>query len=107
MAETYQRVIQDTTASYVTMYTCPGSTTAVVVACQAANVHATDAKTFAFKSVTNGGGSEAILANDVSIPVNDAFNPILGKLFLEAGDYVQIKGADTNIEVTLSILEIT
>lgn len=107
MAEVFQRVVQDTTASYVTAYTCPGSTTAIVIGFQAANVHATDAKTFAVKSVTSGGGSEAIIANDISIPVNDTLAPIQGKLVLEAGDYIQIKGADTNIECTISILEIS
>ena len=107
MAETFQRVIADTTASYATLYTCPAATTAIVIGMQAANVHASDAKTFGVKTLTSGGGSEAIIANDISIPVNDTLAPIQGKLVLEANDYIQIKGADTNIEVTLSVLEIT
>ena len=47
------------------------------------------------------------IANDISNPVTDTLAPIQGKLVLEAGDYMQIKGADANIEVTLSVLEIT
>ncbi len=107
MAETFQRVIADTTGSYATIYTCPAATTAIVIGMQAANVHASAAKTFGVKTLTSGGGSEAIIANDISIPVNDTLAPIQGKLVLEANDYIQIKGADTNIEVTLSVLEIT
>ncbi len=107
MAETFQRVIQDTTGSYATIYTCPSATTAIVIGMQAANVHASDAKAFGVKTLTSGGASEAIIANDISIPCNDTLAPVQGKLVLEAGDYMQIKGADTNIEVTLSVLEIT
>tara|TARA_Y100001973_G_C5191756_1_gene331441 strand:- start:293 stop:616 length:324 start_codon:yes stop_codon:yes gene_type:complete len=107
MAETFQRVIQDTTSSYATIYTCPAATTAIVIGMQAANVHASDPKTFAVQTLTSGGGSAAIIANDISIPSHDTLAPIQGKLVLEAGDYMQIKGADTNIEVTLSVLEIT
>ena len=107
MAEVFQRVIADTTASYATLYTCPGSTTAIVIGMQVANVHASDSKTFAVKTLSSGGGAEAIIVNDISIPVSDTLAPIQGKLVLEAGDYMQIKGSDTNIEVTLSVLEIT
>jgi hypothetical protein len=107
MAEVFQRVITDTTSSYATAYTCPGSTTAIVIGFSACNVHATDAKAFELKTVTSGGGSEAIIANAISIPVNDTLNPIQGKLVLEAGDYIQVKGPDANIEVTMSILEIS
>ena len=107
MAETFQRVIQDTTSSYATAYTCPGATTAIVIGFTACNVHASDAKSFELKTVTSGGGSEAILVSGISIPVADSLNPIQGKLVLEAGDYIQIKGTDANIEVTMSILEIS
>jgi len=106
MAEVFQRVIQDSTASYATMYTCPASTTAIIIGCQAANTD-TSAHPFSIKSVTSGGGSEAILANEVSIPANDALNPIQGKLVLEAGDYVQIDSDGTSVEVTMSILELS
>ena len=108
MANTFQRVIADVTTSYATAYTCPSSTTAIVIGFNAANMHASTASWFSTKTLTTGGGSEAIMAHQINVPINDSFNPIQGKLVLEAGDYLQVIAENSSsIEVTISILEIT
>lgn len=108
MANTFKMTSYDVTASYATAYTAPGSTTSVVIGFQIANVHATDAKWASVKVVQSGGGSESIIANQISIPVNDTLNPIQGKLVLETGDYIQIQAESaSSLEATISYLEIT
>jgi hypothetical protein len=106
MAETFQSVQQATTASFVTAYTAPALTTAILIGFSAANTDASAAKDFSLQKVASGGGT-TILANEISIPTNDSLNPLQGKLVLEAGDYIQIKGTDTAIDCTISILEIS
>jgi len=107
MAETFQSVQQATTASYVTVYTAPALTTAILIGFTAANTDASAAKDFSLQKVASGGATTTILANEISIPTNDSLNPLQGKLVLEAGDYIQIKGTDTDIDCTISILEIS
>ena len=108
MANTFQRVIYDVTTSYVTAYTCPSSTTAIVIGFNGANVHASTGSWFSTKTVTTGGGSEAIMANQIEVSINDSFNPIQGKLVLEANDYIQLQAENaSSIEATISILEIS
>lgn len=108
MANTFKMVSYDVTTSYATAYTAPGSTTTVIIGFQIANVDATDACWASVKVVQSGGGSESIIANQISIPVNDTLNPIQGKLVLEAGDYIQIQAETvSDLEATISMLEIT
>ena len=108
MANTFQRVIADVGTSYGTAYTCPSSTTAIVIGLNAANMHASAASWVSMKTVTTGGGSEAIMAHQINVPINDSFNPIQGKLVVEAGDYIQLVAENaSSIEATISILEIT
>jgi hypothetical protein len=108
MANTFQRVIYDVTTSYATAYTCPSATTAIVIGFNGANVHASNGSWFSIKTVTTGGGSEAIMANQIEVSINDSFNPIQGKLVLEANDYIQLQAENaSSIEATISILEIS
>ena len=108
MANTFQRVIYDVTTSYVTAYTCPSSTVAIVIGFNGANVHASTASWISMKTLTSGGGSEAIMANQINVSINDSFNPIQGKLVLEANDYIQLQAENSSsIEATISILEIS
>ena len=108
MANTFQRVIADVGTSYGTAYTCPSSTTAIVIGLNAANMHASTASWVSMKTVTSGGGSEAIMAHQINVPINDSFNPVQGKLVLEASDYIQLRAENaSSIEATISILEIS
>jgi hypothetical protein len=48
------------------------------------------------------------MANQINVPINDSFNPIQGKLVLEANDYIQLQAENaSSIEATISILEIS
>ena len=48
------------------------------------------------------------LAHTISVPADSAFNPIGGKLVLEAGDQLRAwAGAASDLEIVVSVLEIT
>ena len=88
------------------VYTCPGSTTAIVVHCQVANVDGTNAADLNIDH--NDGSTTAALVSTLSVPADSAVNPIGGKLVLEAADTLRAwAGAASDLELTLSVLEIT
>ena len=107
MAETFQTVnvaLGDTADAVA--YTCPASTTAIVIHCQVANVDGTNAADLNIDM--NDGSVVAALVSTLSVPADSAVNPIGGKLVLEAADELRAwAGAASDLEMTLSILEIT
>ena len=107
MAETFQTVNVALAASAdAVVYTCPGSTTAIVIHCQVANVDGTNAADLNIDM--NDGSVVAALVSTLSVPADSAVNPIGGKLVLEDGDELRAwAGAASDLEMTLSILEIT
>ena len=107
MAETFQTVNVALAASAdAVVYTCPGSTTAIVIHCQVANVDGTNAADLNIDM--NDGSVVAALVSTLSVPADTAVNPIGGKLVLEDGDELRAwAGAASDLEMTLSILEIT
>jgi len=107
MAEAFQTVNTALAASAdAVVYTCPGSTTAIVIHCQVANVDGTNAADLNIDM--NDGSVVAALVSTLSVPADSAVNPIGGKLVLEAADELRAwAGAASDLEMTLSILEIT
>jgi hypothetical protein len=108
MAEVFKnvRAVLGTSASDV--YTVPAGTTAIVIGCQAANVH-TASRTFQFWW-TDASSSNAVtrLAQDVIIPSKAAYEPIGGKLVLEAGDKLRgLNEGANHVEVSVSVLELS
>jgi hypothetical protein len=107
MAETFQTVnvaLGDTADAVV--YTCPAATTAIVIHCQVANVDGTSAADLNIDM--NDGSVVAALVSTLSVPADTAVNPIGGKLVLEAADELRAwAGAASDLEMTLSLLEIT
>jgi len=107
MAETFQTVnvaLGDTADAVV--YTCPAATTAIVIHCQVANVDGTSAADLNIDM--NDGSVVAALVSTLSVPADSAINPIGGKLVLEAADELRAwAGAASDLEMTLSLLEIT
>ena len=88
------------------VYTCPGSTTAIVIHCQVANVDGTNAADLNIDH--NDGSTTAALVSTLSVPADSAVNPIGGKLVLEAADTFRAwAGAASDLELTLSVLEIS
>ena len=107
MAEAFQTVntaLADSADAVV--YTCPADTTAIVIHCQVANVDGTNAADLNIDM--NDGSVVAALVSTLSVPADTAVNPIGGKLVLEDGDELRAwAGAASDLEMTLSILEIT
>ena len=108
MADTLHMVSHDVASSYGAALTAGSGETLTIIGCQIANVHATDACNISAKVVQSGGGSESILCHEVSIPVNDSFNAILGKCVLETGDALHLNAqAASKLEATISYLKQT
>jgi len=111
MAETFQRVVDAVTVTAddgvdSPVYTCPADTTAIVIHCQVAKVDGTNAADLNIDH--NDGSTVAALVSTLSVPADSAVNPIGGKLVLEAADELRAwAGAASDLEMTLSILEIT
>jgi len=107
MAETFKavNVALGNTADAV-IYTCPSATTAIVIHCQVANVDGTNAADLNIDH--NDGTTVAALVSTLSVPADTAINPIGGKLVLEAADELRAwAGAASDLELTLSVLEIS
>jgi hypothetical protein len=107
MAETFQTVnVALGNSADAVVYTCPAATTAIVIHCQVANVDGTNAADLNIDM--NDGSVVAALVSTLSVPADSAVNPIGGKLVLEAADELRAwAGAASDLEMTLSILEIT
>ena len=107
MAETIKAVnVALGNSADAVVYTCPGSTTAIVIHCQVANVDGTNAADLNIDH--NDGSTTAALVSTLSVPADSAVNPIGGKLVLEAADTLRAwAGAASDLELTLSVLEIT
>jgi len=107
MAEVFQTVnVALGNSADAVVYTCPGSTTAIVIHCQVANV---DGSNDADVNIDmNDGSVVAALASTITVPAKSAINPIGGKLVLEAADELRAwASASGDLEMTLSLLEIT
>ena len=107
MAETFKAVnVALGISADAVVYTCPVSTTAIVIHCQVANVDGTNAADLNIDH--NDGSTTAALVSTLSVPADSAVNPIGGKLVLEAADTLRAwAGASSDLELTLSVLEIT
>ena len=107
MAETFKAVnVALGNSADAVVYTCPGSTTAIVIHCQVANVDGTNAADLNIDH--NDGSTTAALVSTLSVPADSAVNPLGGKLVLDAADTLRAwAGAASDLELTLSVLEIT
>ena len=97
------------------LYTCPGSTTTIILGMVLANVH-TSQVTVSVKLVsdTSGGGRTAtntttFLLKDAPLPVGSSLEILSGnKVVLETTDKIQIDcSVADKASVTMSIMEIT
>ena len=119
MANTFKVVSHDvmpaSSGTPEDLYTCPGSTTTIILGMVLANVH-TSQVTVSVKlvSTTSGGGSTATntttyLLKDAPLPVGSSLEILSGnKVVLEASDKIQIDcSVADKASVTMSIMEIT
>jgi hypothetical protein len=86
-----------------TAYTAPTGYTAIVLYAHVTNT-TTSATSFTMSHVRSGTATEII--KDATVPPNDAYIPLDGKLVLETSDSIQISAsANSSLKLILSILE--
>ena len=89
------------------VYTCPAATTAIVLGCQVANVSVDNQELEFWWTDASDGDQITYLAETVVVPADAAYEPIGGKLVLEAGDTLTgLSGEADELEVTVSVLEL-
>ena len=109
MANTFKNEYYDITASHAVAYTCPASTTAIILTCRITNVDGTNDATVDAEIVDNGGSEQAYIAYELSCPA-DTTVELAGtsKLVLEAGDTLKLKASSaSDLEAFISVLQIT
>ena len=119
MANTFKVVSHDvmpaSSGTPEDLYTCPGSTTTIILGMVLANVH-TSQVTVSVKlvSTTSGGGRTAtntttFLLKDAPLPVGSSLEILSGnKVVLDASDKIQIDcSVADKASITMSIMEIT
>ncbi len=79
--------------------------TITIIGCNISNVHATNACWVTVHVNRTGAGVDTELCHQVSVPVNDAFDPIHGKIVLNAEDSLELQAeAVSCLEATISYL---
>jgi len=110
MANTFKNANLDITNSAQDIYTCPASTTAIVLSLRISNVDGSANDTITAEWVDSDGTTKAYLGFTVSVPA-DAVLEMAGdsKIVLEASDKIQLTGgaASGDLEAFMSILEIS
>lgn len=91
-----------------TIYTCPAATKAIVIGCQVTNVTVSTQALDFYWTDSSDTNTATYLANAIGVPTQSSYEPIGGKLVLEAGDtLVGISGTASGLEATVSVLELT
>lgn len=108
MAQTFKNVRAVLGSTATDVYAVPAGTSAIVIGCQVANVGAAaNALDFWW---TDASAADAVtyLGDGVSVPAAAAYEPVGGKLVLEAGDKLRgLSGVADELEVSVSVLELT
>ena len=99
----FQTVTLDITTSDQTAYTAPTGYTAIVLYSHITNV-TTSSATVTMSHVRSSTSTE--ISKDVSVPSNDAYVPMSGKLVLETNDSIKIlASSNSTLKLIMSILE--
>lgn len=108
MAQTFKNAKASIGQGNTAIYTVPANTTAIVIGCQIANVGQESYDLNLFWSDSSDANANTYLAEGVSIPDASAYEPIGGKLILEAGDILYGQCNTPNmLDVTVSVLELS
>lgn len=108
MAQTFKNSRASLGATATDVYTCPANTTAIVIGCQIANADSVSRTVNFWWTDSSAANAITYFGYGVTIPVNSAYEPLSGKVVLEAGDKVIGLGSTAaSLNVTLSVLEIT
>ena len=99
----FQTVTLDITDSDSTPSTAPTGYTAIVLYAHITNV-TTSSATFTMSHVRSSTTTEIV--KNASVPANDAYIPLDGKLVLETSDSIKIvASANSSLKLILSVLE--
>lgn len=91
------------TTSEQTAYTAPVGYTSIILYSHITNVGATN-ETFTISHYR--GATQTEIIKNGTVPINDAYVPLQGKLVLETGDIIKVQGsANNSLKLILSILE--
>lgn len=108
MAETFVNAGVVLGAAATDIYTVPASTTAIIIGCQVSNVGATNNELDFWWTDSSNSDAAIYLADGVDVPISASYEPIGGRLVLEAGDKLRgLSETASELEVTVSILELT
>ena len=108
MAETFKNAYLDVTDTETDFYTCPGSTTAIVLTLRMTNVDGTNAATVDAKVLDSDGSTNSMIASTINVPADSTLELAgASKIVLETGDKIRLTAsADNVLEAFASILEI-
>ena len=109
MANTFKNGYLNVTNSANPVYTCPGSTTAIVLTLRVTNVDGTNNDTIT-ANVVDGTSGDAKIAHTMTVPADSSIELAgTSKLVLENGDKIDLTGgaASGDLEAFVSVLEIT
>lgn len=108
MAQAYKNAKKILTTSSQDIYICPSSTTAVVIGCQITNRSSSNVAADFWWVDSSDSNAATYLADGTEIFGESAYEPIGGRLVLESGDKLSASaGSDNDLEVTVSILELS
>jgi hypothetical protein len=108
MAETFKNVRAVLADTATDVYTVPSATTAIVIGCQVANVGSTSNELDFWWTDSSAADAVTMLGDAIVVPSAAAYEPIGGKLVLEAGDKLRgLSETDDELEATVSVLEIS
>ena len=110
MAETFKNAYDNAISNSArTIYTCPGSTTAIVLTLRITNVDGSADDTIT-ADVIDASSGDAKIAHTMTVPADSSLELAgTSKIVLEAGDKIDLTGgaASGDLEAFASILEIT
>jgi hypothetical protein len=112
MAETFKNCRLVCTTSNQAIYTAPGTSggreRAVVFNIQVANVGVASRTVTVEWQDASAALASTRLVNTLTVPVGSAVNILGGKTVLEAADTIRaLASANTDVEITVSLIEIT
>ena len=96
-------------AAYATLYTCPTSTTTVILGLAITNKNSQAVTVKVQMTDASDGNGTRQLLNDVSIPGNTTLEVLSGqKYILEASDILKIQsGTASSLDAVLGLMQIT
>lgn len=108
MAEVFKNARLVLTTSGADIYTVPAGTTAVVIGCQVTNTGTTSYNLSLWWTDASASNAETYLAQAIPVPDAASYEPIGGRLVLEAGDKLRGFGSSSSVlDVSVSVLEIS